>query len=191
MRSMRPGARDRVLAVLALGTVLGLGAVGTMAAWTDDSTATSSFSTGSVSLRLTATNLKAAAFDDLTVANLAPGRSIAGRILVRNRGTLPFSYTLAIAATNPDGDDLESALRTVVMPGGTISGSGTSETCTSGTSTPINRLGLAGSAVAMSNQRAAGTDEWVCVQVGLPTDAVTSVQSASTKATLTFTATSQ
>jgi hypothetical protein len=43
----------------------------------------------------------------------------------------------------------------------------------------------------LSSNRAAGTDEWVCVQVGLPTDAATSVQSASTKATLTFTATSQ
>lgn len=191
MRRLRPGARDRVLAVLALGTVLGLGAVGTMAAWTDDSTATSTFSTGSVALRLTGTNQKAAAFDDLTVANLAPGRSIAGRILVRNRGSLPFGYTLSIAATNPDGDDLESELRTIVMPGGTVSGSGTSKTCASGTSTPINRLGLAGGAVTMSNQLAAGADEWVCVQAGLPTDAASSVQSASTRATLTFTAKSQ
>ncbi|WP_027503677.1 SipW-dependent-type signal peptide-containing protein, partial [Rhodococcus sp. UNC363MFTsu5.1] len=66
-----------------LGIVLGLGAIGTLAAWSDTATATSGvFSTGSIDLQLNGQqgNPGAYAFATLTKTGMMPGNSVAATL---------------------------------------------------------------------------------------------------------------
>ncbi|MFY0408471.1 SipW-dependent-type signal peptide-containing protein [Solicola sp. PLA-1-18] len=187
-----PTLRDRVLALLSLGLVLGLGAVGTSALWTDTSTATSSFATGTATLRLKATNEQTTAFGTLDVSGLAPGSTKAAVITVRNRGTVPLIYSIGVGATNADSKNLAANLVTVIRTDAGVVGAGTSSTCGTGSSEVVNRTGLAGGAVTVGGQLnppTSGADQDVCVQVGLSSGAPSSLQGATTTATFTFTGT--
>lgn len=97
--SVITGTRTR--AVLSLGIVLGLGAVGTLAAWTDSATATSSkFSAGTILLHANDTH-ETSTMTSLAMGNMKPGDSVAGMLPIENRGTVDFSYT-ALATTSAD-----------------------------------------------------------------------------------------
>ena len=189
----RPSARraasnrtGRVRAVLALGTVLGLGALGTMAAWTDQSTATSgSFSTGTIDMKLgssTPVDTDPAEFTTtFQMSNMAPGDSQDGTLLVSNAGSLRFSYALQTTATN-DGtadDQLGAAMQLRIYAGQTCSG------------TEINApLKLSGAAFASGSRLLdAGASEWLCFRATLPANASTSLQDKRTVGTVTLTAT--
>lgn len=181
-----PNRTGRVRAVLALGTVLGLGAMGTMAAWTDQSTATSgSFSTGTIDMKLGSTtpvDTDPAEFTTtFKMSNMAPGDSQNGTLLVNNAGSLRFRYALQTTATN-DGvaaDQLGAAMQLRVYAGQTCSG------------TELNApLKLSGTAFASETRLLnAGASEWLCFRVTLPADASTLLQDKQTVATVTFTAT--
>ncbi|MDH6676515.1 putative ribosomally synthesized peptide with SipW-like signal peptide [Rhodococcus sp. LBL1] len=92
----------RVRAALSLGIVLGLGSVGTLAAWSDTATATSNeFKTGSIDLKL---GPEAGAADNYTFSafggsGLLPGSTVQAPLDVRNKGDVPFKYSMAAKAT--------------------------------------------------------------------------------------------
>src|SRR5699024_763587 len=88
----------RTRAVLSLGMVLGLGAVGTMAAWTDQATATTGvFSTSSMQMKVDGQGASTAV-TQLAAGDLMPGSTTAAMIEVSNTGTVPFTFTATAAA---------------------------------------------------------------------------------------------
>lgn len=170
----------RVRALLCLGGLLGIGAVGTLAAWSDKATATSgTFATGTINLQLD--NTKTLALNTLAALNLLPGESVAAAVTVQNRGTLPLTYTMA--ATTPTGSS-EVAAHVVVAAysGGAATNGATNGlragSC-SGTKIAESALTAGGSAPLVSTPRpvAARTGtEALCVTVRLAPSAPVSVQ---------------
>ncbi|MEO7077900.1 MAG: SipW-dependent-type signal peptide-containing protein, partial [Rhodococcus sp. (in: high G+C Gram-positive bacteria)] len=114
-RALESLTSTRVRILLTLGIVLGLGTVGTMAAWTDNSTATSgTFSTGTVSLLIN--NANPYSFTNLTLASMLPGESRAATLQVQNKGSIPLKYSMS--ATTPAGSPaLTGFLQVTVFPG--------------------------------------------------------------------------
>lgn len=191
MMRHRRGRRHsgRIRALLAVGGVLGLGAVSTLAAWTDDATATASFTSGSIDLRLNGDqgNPTAYRLTSLDVGNMKPGDSAAAALPVQNKGTLPFAYRVTTTATT--SNNFASAL-TVKITAGTVSGSGTTATC----SGPI-LLGpatIASSPVLSRNDGLqAGDAETLCIAIGLPSGTANAAQGQSTTVNFAFAATTK
>ena len=183
---MSASLRDRVRVLLAACTVLGIGAVGTLAAWTDTSTATSgTFSTGTVDLKIGTTTANAVDTNPstfttgLTLTNMAPGASKSQTLVVVNSGTVAFGYTIAGTATNNGAgtDQLGSGLSLNVYAGSACTG------------TPLNSTGKFTFAATTSRSLAAGANETLCFLATLPSNADTALQNQSTVGTFTFTAT--
>ncbi|SDD14740.1 SipW-dependent-type signal peptide-containing protein [Rhodococcus tukisamuensis] len=188
------GARARILlsggkprAIASLGIVLGLGAIGTLAAWSDSATATSGvFSTGSVDLQLNNDpgNPTAYAFASLTKTNMMPGNSVAATLPVQNKGTVPFSYTMVANSTS---STLAPYLKVLVSTGtsnGTACSGGTvianNLALTSGGSTNVIPTGR-----ALNN----GASETLCFQVTLDPSVLTSEQNKTVSTSFNFNAT--
>lgn len=101
-RVRRAMGGGRVRAALSLGIVLGLGSVGTLAAWSDTATATSNeFKTGKIDLKLgpDATASDSYAFTAFNGSGLLPGSTVQASLDVRNKGDAPFKYSMAAKAT--------------------------------------------------------------------------------------------
>lgn len=184
-RSLRAGGKVRAIA--SLGIVLGLGAIGTLAAWSDSATATSGvFSTGSIDLQLNGNqgNPSAYAFASLTKTGMLPGASVAATLPVQNTGTTSFNYTMAAAATS---STLAPYLKVIVSTGtsnGTV--------CSGGTVIANNvALVSGGSANLIPTARALanGGSETLCFQVTLDAAAPTTVQSQTVNTSFNFNAT--
>ncbi len=79
--------------VLALGTVLGIGTVLTLAAWTDDGTAQATFSTGNIDITLDGAQGNPTAYDwaNLSASGMGDGTSKYANLAIANAGTLSFS----------------------------------------------------------------------------------------------------
>lgn len=186
----------RVRAVLALGMVLGTGAVGTMAAWTDTATATSgAFSTGSIDLQLNSVqgNPTAYAFTALTKANMTPGQSIAAMLPVQNKGSVAFNYLATVTSTT---STLAPHMRGSTYLGGTATNNATTNvgTC-SGTllKGPVALVsgGTSTGNIIDSRPMVATTGvENICFLVAVDVAAPTTVQGTTVTATFNFTATS-
>ncbi|MDY0914861.1 TasA family protein [Rathayibacter festucae] len=182
----------QVRALLSVGILLGGGGVATLAAWSDNATATTTFSTGNVDLKLNNA-------DPITIpawSNLRPGSTQAVAIVVNNTGTLPVTYTLVGAGTG----QLAPALTAAVYTGGTPSNpaGGTTSSCsgTAITATGTSAPSLVGTLIGTGRPLAGATvtppvtpSETLCVLFTLPTTAASTLQSQSTNITLTFTAT--
>ena len=115
----------RIRALLSLGVVLGFGAVGTAAYWTDQATlAGTTFTAGTLDLKLDG-NLAGPGGSytktSLGITNLIPGESVAVTVSVQNAGTVGFKYTAKAYNTG----DLSSGLRWTVVANSTASNSGT------------------------------------------------------------------
>src|SRR5262245_51518747 len=96
-RPHRPGpARlrsPRLRAALALGVVVALGSVGTLAAWTDQVTVTgATFSAGTIDLKVNGQDSNVS-FTTMSLSNMVPGNSTAGVLTVSNSGSAPLRYT--------------------------------------------------------------------------------------------------
>ena len=169
--------------MLAAGTVLGLGAVGTLAAWTDSSTATTgTFSTGTIDLRLGsgATDPNPFSFTTFALSNMSPGSEKEATLQVNNSGSLPFTYNVVGSATNSGGgsDQLGSALTLQIYAGSTCSG------------TVLNSPAkFTFTGLTAARTLAAGTNETLCFKATLPAGADTALQGKSTVGTFVFTAT--
>ncbi|BCN67525.1 hypothetical protein RE943_09980 [Prescottella equi] len=100
-RVRRAMGGGRVRAALSLGIVLGLGSVGTLAAWSDSATATSNdFKTGKIDLKLgPAPGADSFTFSAFNGSGLMPGSTVQALLDVRNTGDAPFKYSMKAKAT--------------------------------------------------------------------------------------------
>lgn len=184
-RAVLTGSRTRAIA--SLGIVLGLGAIGTLAAWSDTATATSGvFSTGSVDLKLNGDpgNPTAYNFATLTKSNMMPGNSVAATLPVQNAGVASFTYTMAAAATT---SPLAPFLK-VTISTGTSNGT----VCSGGTAIATDvALVSGGSANLITAPRTLnnGVSETLCFQVKVDPAATTAAQGQTVNASFNFTAT--
>lgn len=184
----------RLRALLAAGMVLGLGAVGTLAAWTDESTATATFSAGTLDLKLRTlpdgTLADSAAVTSLDMAAMYPGVSRAAMVQVSNSGTLPLTYTLtgsAVAGAVGLGGNLGTSLLVGVYSGGSASNTATTGSCT-GTRIGTADVTLVGSLFSVPRTLAPAGTEALCLAVSLPASAANNIQGTGTTATFTFNA---
>ncbi|ARC57535.1 hypothetical protein AS850_10655 [Frondihabitans sp. 762G35] len=191
-RRRRLSGSGRVRAVLALGAVVGLGSVATLAAWSDTGAATGSFSTGTVDLKLNGQD-GTIAVTNLSLTNAAPGAVTYALLPVTNNGSINFTYGFTTSSTNgTDTPALNANLNWSVVS------LGTNASCTSATfataagvpATYISPTATLSAAPAVSGRAlAAGATENLCFKVELPSAAPTGVQGKSTVATVSFTAT--
>lgn len=182
----------RLRALLSAGMVLGLGAVGTLAAWTDESTATATFTAGTLDLKLKEMPNGALAdsvgITSLNMTNMYPGVSKAGLVQVSNSGSVPLSYTLTSSAiAGGTGGSLGTSLQVGVHSGATVTGTPPAESCSGGTSVG-GPASLASLSVTGPTTLAPANTEILCLVVSMPLDADTSLQGKSATATFTFNA---
>lgn len=173
-------ASARLRALLTLGIVLGLGTVGTLAAWSDSATATSgTFSIGSLDLRVGDT--EELAFPALALSGMLPGESVAAPLTVQNRGTIPLTYTMT-AAPAAGSPALAGHLQIAVHPGG-VAGQATAGGMRTGTCTGTRLAqatlapGSATTLVSAPRPLAGSTGaEQLCIVATLVTSAPVAVQ---------------
>jgi predicted ribosomally synthesized peptide with SipW-like signal peptide len=198
-RAHRLSVSGKVRAVLALGTVLGLGTVATLAAFTDTVTATGSFTTGTVDLKLNDQDVTTA-LTGLTMTTAKPGDSTYALLTVRNGGSLPFNYAYTTAASGADAAVLAPVLNFGVSTLGTGTYNvGTPPTCSAATFsatpavivTPAATKLSAGPATTAARALANGQVEYLCVRAEVPADAGNTAQGKTVTATMTVTATQQ
>lgn len=184
-RSFLSGGKPKAIA--SLGIVLGLGAIGTLAAWSDSATATSGvFSTGSIDLQLNGNqgNPTAYAFTTLSKSGMMPGASVAAALPVQNTGTTPFNYTMSANSTT----SVAAPYLKVIVSTGTSNGT----TCSGGTVIANNvPLVSGGGANLIQTARplANGGSETLCFQVTLDSAAPTAVQNQTVNTSFNFNAT--
>lgn len=180
-----------VRAVLALGTVLGIGTVLTLAAWTDNGSAQATFSTGSIDIKLDGSDGNPTAYDwtNLSASGMGDGTSKYANLVVSNGGTLNFTYQLGV--TNSSGDaGLYGALRvsaTVVPDATTCDASGIA--AGAGRTVLFTDVAFGSATFAAARSLAAGAHETVCFRVTLPSGSASTLQSKTTTANFLFTAT--
>ena len=184
----------RLRALLSAGMVLGLGAVGTLAAWTDESTATATFSAGTLDLKLKTlpgnTFVDEVSETSLNMTDMYPGVSKAAVVQVSNSGTVPLSYTLTGSAMADSGDltNLGDALRVEVRAGATVTGTPPTELCTGGTVIETAHVALNGPLISIPRLLVPADTEDLCLTVSLPSNAANELQGTGTTATFTFNA---
>lgn len=178
-----PRRRDQIRVLLAACGVLGIGAVGTLAAWTDQSTATTGvFSTGRIDIKLGTTpvdNNPPTFTTNFTLTAMKPGDTKDATLQVNNSGTVPFTYTISGTATNngAGSDQLGSAMTLQVYAGSTCTGTALNS--------PTKFTFTATSARAL----AIGANETLCFRATLPSTADSALQAQTTTGTFTFSAT--
>lgn len=175
----------RVRALLSLGMVFGLGAVGTLAYWTDSAAlAGGTFTAGDLDIKLGSPgvdNSPGQFTTDFAMTNMQPGDSKAAIVTVRNSGSIGFTYT-ATGVTS--GGALASLLSFKVVPGGALSGTTDCTGAPSFTGTMASTQN-----VITANRPLAGNggNESFCVVATLP-NGTTTGQNSSASATFTFNA---
>ncbi len=176
-------------AVLALGSLSGALWAGTMATFTDTQTATSTFTAGTVDLRLNADATSAYSWTALSLSNMKPGDVLYKPLTVSNNGTLGYSYTMSSSSTNADSKGLRDQLvfgLKVVADAVTCDSLGVGYAASVTTATAAGAL----SAAAISARTlTAGSSEVLCAYVSLPSGTDNTFQGATTTTTFTFTAT--
>lgn len=190
----RESAWTRMRATMALGMVFGLGAVGTMAQWSQTVTAqTGLFTTAAIDLTINEQNPLASL---PAATNLARGGTAAGIINLQNNGDLPLDYTMDLTVatlTDQEGDagfergnaeSLRQNMTLTIRKNGTLSGS----TCTGGTleSTPSPPASATG-VLAARTIDGTTTDSY-CVQVTVSASAPVQSRMAQVGYTFTFNA---
>lgn len=156
-----------VRACLTLGVVLGAGAVGTMAAWSDSATATSgTFSVGETEVLRLAVSGDASVHQFLTLdrSSMLRGQSAAGGLEVQNTGTVDFDW--AISAQASGSQDLIDVLQVGLFSGESADGS----TC-DGAQIGTTQAMSPSPTLATSRRVVAGESETICVQVTVRSDA--------------------
>ncbi|NLG47962.1 SipW-dependent-type signal peptide-containing protein [Gordonia sp. (in: high G+C Gram-positive bacteria)] len=195
----------RVRAIASLGMVFGLGAVGTMAAWSDTATATTGqFSTASVDVKVALDGERPTlAFTSLDKINLAKGDSTSAMLPVNNVGATNFTYTMKAVAANagtfvppagvspasavPSAADFASNLVVTVYAGGSASGG----TCTGGTQIGSSALTLGSPVNLVTTARPINKSatEDLCIKAALNSSAPNTTRMSSVSVDFQFAAT--
>ncbi|MGW8591817.1 SipW-dependent-type signal peptide-containing protein [Dietzia sp. NPDC055877] len=152
---------------LTLGIVLGAGAVGTMAAWSDSATATSgTFSAGEVEVVDLKINGDApvSQFVAMNHSSMLRGQSVAGVLDVENTGTADFSWSVSAQASG--AQELINVLTVGLYSGASNDGS----VC-SGAQIGSTVAVSSSPTLATGRDLASGESEEVCVQVAVRSDA--------------------
>lgn len=152
---------------LTLGIVLGAGAVGTMAAWSDSATATSgTFSAGEVEVVELKINGDApdSEFVAMNRSSVLRGQSVAGVLDVQNTGTADFNWSMSARAAGAEA--LIDVLQVGLYEGPANDGS----TCAG---EQIGSTAAMSPSPTLATERllASGDSEEVCVQVTVASDA--------------------
>ncbi|MGY2874991.1 putative ribosomally synthesized peptide with SipW-like signal peptide [Marmoricola sp. URHA0025 HA25] len=192
----------RVRAALGLGVVVALGTTGTFAFWTDSvAVSGTTFTSGRLDLQVDNADSVANASGTLSMTNMAPGSTSAQILTVKNNGNIPLKWTLAGLLTGGADDAAFSsaaAISLTIRTGATVSGSGNTATCSGGTvlAGPSTLTTTSAALVATPQPTTAGSGLGaaatvpLCFQVTFSAAAPTTLQSKTTKATFTFSGTS-
>lgn len=179
----------RARALMSIGIVLGLGAVGTLAAWSDTSTATSGiFTTGTLDIKL---GEPFPGSDNVTLATLGnaaivPGTTVSSPLKINNNGSVPFSYKIEVVASNAAlGGLLDSSIYAAatctVSPASTVEKLTPSKFFQQTTPTPGD---LTRGPIAV------GASDQLCISVTMPSSVAAPSVPASGTVSFTFRATS-
>lgn len=152
---------------MTLGVVLGAGAVGTMAAWSDSATATSgTFSVGATETLQLKVNGDAPTHQFVTLKrqSMLRGQSAAGALNIQNTGTVDLDWSISASATG--SQELINVLQVGLYNGAANDGStcGGSQIGTTKAMSPSPTL-------ATGRLLKGGASEVVCVQVTVKSDA--------------------
>lgn len=183
-RARRALGGGRVRAALSLGIVLGLGSVGTLAAWSNSATATSGvFRTAAIEVKLgpTGSASKNFSFDALAKTGLLPGTITEAVLPVQNSGDVKFNYSVSAKAI---GNAAVAEQITINTFGGTA--------CT-GTALGGGALSTTTSTLLMTAPRGPvniGTGDSICVRATTGDALWRSMQNQSVTVQFTVTATS-
>lgn len=180
----------RIKAVLSLGILVGFGAVSTLASWTGQATATSSISTATVALGVggAAGSASSASYQmPIMGNNLLPGATSASIVVVKNTGSISAPYSFQGKITESGSATLGSALSIQVKIGASVSGSGSSVTCSGGTVLMTKTAGSKFDSPTDTRTLTPGSSESLCVQYSLPVTAANALQGTSTTIALDFT----
>ncbi len=194
--------RRRIKAVLAGGLVFGIGAVGTVAAWTDTETADGSFTAGTFTIELSTNgtdweNTREMTFDS---SPMFPGSTVFAPVFVKANADTSIDGELTVTGNGIDGtpNAMEGALRYRAV-GQSISADDISGyTCAAdrfngspefvfGGATSTVELSAPTTAESTQNLEAAGGSiEAYCFEVSLPNDAPSEAQDQTVEHTWTF-----
>ena len=183
-----------IRSVLALGTVVGLGTVFTLAAWTDTSVVSGTFSTGSIDIKVNGFDNPLPAVTNLSLTNAKPGDVVYAPLTVTNQGTINFGYTItpAITVASTSSPLLESVLTVsavqVATTGACASAAFTAPAVADQVIYPARALNVTTPTASRSLVATTGS-EILCFRVELPSGASTNVQTQTTTASFTFLAT--
>jgi predicted ribosomally synthesized peptide with SipW-like signal peptide len=188
---------------LACVTLLVTSVRGTFAAWTDNATMnTGSFTSGTLDITLngnlvgpgTANNPGTWTHTSFTLANVAPGESVAVSFPVRNNGTLGLKYT--VTGTGTGGLAVVGGMQFATYFGVSAANSGTEAagnrtgSCGGTTPTDANGVLLTSSPATFATDRvlAAGVADTVCIVARLNSGAPNTLQGQTMSASLQFNA---
>lgn len=193
--------RVPVRALLSLGIVLGLGATGTLAYFTDEATLTTgSFTSGKLDLTLDQGSSSTTvgqggtyAKTALGIAAMIPGESVAADVSVKNNAGVAFTYKASAKLDAGSTFPTSSPKLTFAVYPGTASNTGTQAAGNrAGSCTGTALFAAAGLTTTaqdvISTARSLATDasESICVRVALATDADNTYQDKSATATFVF-----
>lgn len=190
----RESAWTRARAAMALGMVLGLGSVGTMAKWSQTVTAeTGLFSSAAVNLLINGETPSAVIPG---TANLARGGTAAGIIELKNDDTRNLKYTMdldvapqtiergGVGQRHGNAESLRQNMTLTIRKNGTLSGS----TCTGGTLEANQSPPATGTGVLATRALNGTTTDSYCVQVTVGASAPVQSRMAQVGYTFTFNA---
>ena len=171
--------RRGIVALLGAVSVLTIGAGSiSLAQFTDSTTSTWAFSTGTIDISTNPAVLTA-------VTNMLPGDTSTQALTVTNGGTGDLRYALSTTATNALGTQLQLTIKTQDGGGGCAAFTGTSVLA----ATALNGAAVGSSAQganAGDRTLAAGASEVLCFRVSLPLSTGNTFLGASSAATFTF-----
>ncbi len=189
---------DRLLAILAVGMLLGLGAVATMAAWSDSAFSTGSFGTnafniqGSVDGGTTWAEMATAPGGTLpfavNAASLTPGDTVYAPISLRiDPNAQNFGATVSLSGANLTGGNLTTTLRYAAKSGVSAANCTSSGFAANGTALVAANTALSvGSGSTTFALAKDSTPVSVCFAVTLPSSATASTQNDTATATWQF-----
>ncbi|MCZ0913939.1 hypothetical protein O0V02_16200 [Gordonia amicalis] len=178
-----PGLSRRVKALLTCGVLLGTGAIGTTALWsTTAATVSGQFTTATIAIRANSEVAHTFTFP----GTLLPGDTTAYVVDVQNIGGVQFSYTASRSSSSP----LAQAMLLSARYGLVANVSGTTTSCSGGTSVGPIAIGSTMATIASRGPLAAGTgvERW-CFQLSLPATASSTLAGTTGAVTFTFSAT--
>jgi predicted ribosomally synthesized peptide with SipW-like signal peptide len=174
----------RIRTMLAVGPLVALSWAGAFAAFTDSVDATSTFSTGTVSIEANDQS-GSVVFTSLSLSGMTPGSVKYASLKISNAGTTNFTYVMS---TGTSGDAALAGALTIGIKLVPTAACTSTEYTASSTTLYAEAAGLSGATIA-SRPLASSASEFLCFKVGLPAGASNALQGLTTNATFSFTAT--